>query len=75
MNLLDRFKSWFVATWLKRPPERLPRPSRDQGPDFDPPRFIDRFAERNSDREFQGIDMKVRQAISNARDGLGMDRD
>jgi hypothetical protein len=72
-TLKDAWKVWMIGLWFKKPPEKLP-PPRPELPDFDGPRFIDRFAERNSDPEFQKVDQKVRQAISNSNFQAGLKR-
>lgn len=67
MHIIDEIKSWFVALWLKSPPDPLPKPQRPTPESFDPPVFIDRSAERRSDPKFQEIDLKARQAIANLK--------
>ena len=70
MSWIDEAKAWFLARWLKRPPEPLPKPQRPTPEPFDPPVHIDRHIERCSDPKFQEIDLKVRQAISNVKAGI-----
>jgi len=59
-------KSWFLAHFLKNYPTQTPPPRRypEQKPDVDLPRFVDRYAERNSDLDTQAIELKVQEAVA-----------
>jgi hypothetical protein len=65
--MFAQIKAWFLAHFLKRyiaPDERRPRRYPEEKPDTDLPRFVDRYAERNSDLETQGINEKVQEAVA-----------
>jgi len=62
--MFTEIKAWFLAHFLKRynlPDDRKPRRYPEAPPDVDLPRFIDRYAERNSDPE---INEKVQEVVA-----------
>lgn len=68
-----RSDMWLISkiwNWLKKEPEQLPKPVLPTPWVIDGARFIDRFEEGRMDPEFQEVELKVRQALANAKIGV-----
>ncbi len=70
--MFESFRGWlahWIGIFLKtyNLGEVRPRPPQRKNEDWDQPKFIDRFAERNSDPDFLEVDQKIRDAVAQAK--------